>query len=474
MFNVFDNLQVQKNPLLAAEFIKIVPAFDLVKHILQAKDQDEFGKVINNKIVQNAILDSDRDDLKLVLATYGNVLELWDSKDFLKLYGKGNGFKAALFSNSNIDWYEFDDADKVEILHKSLLADFEDETNKNLIFTIVTNPRMDRQVIANAMLGKHGFEELPVTNRLIIGAKAIKVVPIEPEYWPGKDSPDSHEIYFSEVNKAFLPMIKNAKATLDEVSFSPYLTHLYWQLPFSNIDIRPEHWLSETEMASLKIEYTNHRKFMDNEDKIHKVALAKVFDFFADWYLEEEGYPQARKQIHRVGVPILAITYLLRNYWLKNDVKEIVSGLLKSQSLILRAAGYAAIFDNITVESESGEVAKFFKQHPENSLDKWIGITNTPAFWLCDRYGSNGQVIAAQIETSGYAEKINMAKNDNYKYLFLNSFTENLELHNSMTKMDLLDLSFKVQGSFGSAFTIDELKMVLNKPEKSFLKKLFD
>jgi hypothetical protein len=474
MFDIFNNLEVQKNPLLAAEFIKIVPAFDLVKHILQATDQDQFERVINNKIIQNAILDSDRDDLKLVLATYGNVLELWDSKDFLKLYEKGTGFKAALFSNSNIDWYEFDDADKVEILHKSLLADFEDETNKNLIFTIVTNPRMDRQVIANAMLGKHGFEALPVTNRLMIGAKAIKVVPIQAEYWPGKDSSDSHEIYFSEVNKAFLPMIRDAKATLDEVSFSRYLKFLYWQLPFSNIDIRPEHWLSETEVASLKIEYTNRRKFMDNEDKIHKIALAKVFDFFADWYQEDEGYPQARQQISRVGVPILAITYLLRNYWLQNDVKEIVSDLLKSQSLILRAAGYAAIFDNITVESESGEVANFFKQYPDNSLDKWIGITNTPAFWLCDRYGSNGKVIAAQIETSGYAEKINTAKNDNYKYLFLNSFIENLELHNSMTKIDLLDLSSKVQDSFGSAFTIAETKLPLKKPEKSFLRKLLD
>ena len=86
MFNIFNNLEIHKNPLLAAEFIKIVPAFDLVKQIQQETDQDEFGKIINNKIIQNAILDGDRDDLKLVLATYGNVLELWDAKNFLKLY----------------------------------------------------------------------------------------------------------------------------------------------------------------------------------------------------------------------------------------------------------------------------------------------------------------------------------------------------------------------------------------------------
>lgn len=473
MFNIFNNLEIHKNPLLAAEFIKIVPAFDLVKQIQQETDQDEFGKIINNKIIQNAILDGDRDDLKLVLATYGNVLELWDAKNFLKLYEKGNGFKAALFSNSNIDWYEFDDVDKVEILHKSLLADFEDETNRNLIFTIVANPRMDRQVIANVMLGRHGFEALPVTNRIIIGAKAIKVLPIKAEYWSGKDSPDSHEQYFSEVNKAFLPMIRDAKATLDEVSFNRYLTHLYWELPFSELDIKPEHWLSATEMASLQIEYSNQQKFMGNE-KIQKIALAKAFDFFADWYQESEGYPQAREKISRAGVPILAITYLLRNYWLRDDVKEIVSSLLKSQSLVHRAAGYAAIFDSISVESESGEVAKFFKLYPDNSLDKWIGITNTPAFWLCDRYGSNGKVVAAYLQTSGYAEKINAVKNDNYKYLFLNAFSENLEKHNSMAKMDLLDLRLKEQDSVISAFTIDESRMPLNKTGKSFLQKLFD
>ena len=214
MFNIFDNSEVHKNPLLAAEFIKIVPAIDLVNHILEVSSAEATEKrdsILSCKAIQNAILNSDRDDLKLVLATYGNILELWDSKSFLKLYEKGVGFKAALFSNSNIDWYDLDEADKVEILHKSLLADFNDPTNKALINSIATNPRMDRQIIANAMLGKNGFEALPMTTRLLIGHDSIKVEPIEADYWPAKDSPDTHEMYFSAVNEAFLPMIKNAK-----------------------------------------------------------------------------------------------------------------------------------------------------------------------------------------------------------------------------------------------------------------------
>lgn len=474
MFNIFDNLEVHKNPLLASEFIKIVPAFELAKNAIETKDNDKFSKILNARVIKAGILNSERDDLKLVLATYGEILELWDAKDFFKLYEKGPGFKAALFSNSNIDWYQLSDADKVEILHKSLLADFDDETNKNLIFAIVNNPRTDRKVIANAMLGKDGFEAMAITTRLVIAAKAIKVKPIEADHWPGKDSPDSHEIYFSSVNEAFLPMIKDAKNGMDEVQFNQYLNHLLWELPFADLDIRSEHWLTEIELSSLKIEYTNHRDFMDNEYKIQRIALTKAFEFFADWYQESEGYPQTTRQISRVGVPILAITSLLRNYWLQDDVNEIVANLLTSPSLILRAAGYAAIFDNIPVESGSENVSEFFSRYSDNSLAKWIGITNTPGFWLCDGYGSNGKFIAPHMKASGYLEKINSAKNDMYKYLFLHSFSENLDKHNSMRRLDLLNSSLKVQGSVSTAFTIDETKLPLNKPEKSFFKKLFD
>lgn len=474
MFNIFDSSEVLKNRLLASEFIKIVPAFELAKYILENKNTDTFFDLLNIKAVKDGILDSDRDDLKLVLATYGNILELWDSKDFFKLYEKGPGFKAALFSNANTDWYQLSDGDKVEILHKTLLADFDDETNKDLIFAIVNNPRTDRQVIANAMLGIDGFEELPITTRLIIAAKAIKVKEIEAENWAGKDSPDSHEIYFSNVNEAFLPMIRNAKNEMEESKFNSYVTHLFWELPFAHLDIKSEHWLTEDELSSLKIEYTNHRTYTENYYKIKKIALAKVFDFFADWYQEDEGYPQTTGQISRVGLPILAITSMLRNYWLRDDAQEILSKLISSPSLILSAAGYATIFDNISVESESEKVSEFFNLYPEDSLAKWIGITSTPGFWLMDGYGSNSKIVAPRMNASGYFEKIQSAKNDTYKYLFLSFFSENLEKHNSMPKLDLKHHKTRAKGMESTAFTVDESKLPSNKPEKSFLQKLMN
>ena len=473
MFNVFDYSEVHKNPLLASEFIKIVPAFELVKHVLETKDNEKYNKILNNKAIKDGILNSDRDDLKLVLATYGEILELWDSKNFIKLYEKGLGFKAALFSNSTIDWYKLDDVDRVEILHKSILADIGDDTNRELLFTIVNNPRMDRKVIANAMLGKDGFDALPMTTRLAIAAKAIKVQPIEAEYWPGKDSPDTHELYFSNVNEAFLPMVKDAKNSMEADEFGIFLNHLHWELPYAELDINSDHWLSPDEIAELEEKYSS-LKFIDKYYKIKRVALLKVLDFFADWYAADEGYPQTTKQISRAGVAILAVTSLLRNYWVKDDVHEIANNLLKSSSLILRAAGYATIFNNITVERESEKVTEFFRLYPDNTLEKWIGITSISAFWLSDGYGSNGRVIAQHMKASGYIEKINTARDDMYKYLFLHSFSENLEKHNSLAKVDLLDSKSNVPELVTDAFTNDEAKIDSQKPEKSFLKKLFD
>jgi hypothetical protein len=389
------------------------------------------------------------------------------------LYEKGTAFKAALFSNSNIDWYKLNDHDKSEFLQKTILADIDDGTNTSLIYAIANNPRMDRKVLASALLGKDGFESLPITTRIVIASKAIKVEPIEADYWPGKDSPDTHEIYFTHVNEAFLRMIKDAKSGLSEVEFSQYVDNLYWYLPFVELDITSEHWLSEAEIAALEEKFST-LEFIVRHWKIKQIALLSVFDFFADWYEATDGYPETTKKISRAGFPILAITSLLRNYWVKDDLNEIVNYLISSPSLIIRAAGYATIFDNISVESEADEVAQFFSLYPENSLEKWIGIANTPGFWLCNGYGSNERIIAPQIKLSGYREEINKAKDNIYKYLFLDRFAENLEKHNSMRKFDLLGSKIKAQEVASTPFTIDETKINSVKPEKSFLKKLFN
>ena len=78
------------------------------------------------------------------------------------------------------------------------------------------------------------------------------------------------------------------------------------------------------------------------------------------------------------------------------------------------------------------------------------------------------------MNASGYLEKITKAKNDIYKYLFLDSFSANLEKHNSMPKLDLLDSKSKVLELMKSPFAVDETKFSTSKQEKSFFQKLFD
>ena len=56
MFDIFKNSHINKNPLLASEFIKIIPAFELVKNIIQSQNEDRSEKIINNDIIKNGIL----------------------------------------------------------------------------------------------------------------------------------------------------------------------------------------------------------------------------------------------------------------------------------------------------------------------------------------------------------------------------------------------------------------------------------
>jgi hypothetical protein len=78
------------------------------------------------------------------------------------------------------------------------------------------------------------------------------------------------------------------------------------------------------------------------------------------------------------------------------------------------------------------------------------------------------------MKDSGYLEKIHTARDDLYKYLFLHSFSENLEKHKSLAKVDLLDSKPEVPEVVTNTFTDDGTKIDSKKPEKSFLRKLFD
>jgi hypothetical protein len=478
MFDVFNMKDVKENPLLAAEFIKIVPAYELAKHLLEAhsqKSDDGWDRLlIDHQPVRKGILDSDRDDLKLVLATYGKIIELWDAAEFAQLFDKGPAFQAALLSNSRIDWYHFEDDDAKKFLYPILFADTAIDVNRTLMNVMVRNPRMNRTILSDAMRGMNGFEELPMNTRVMIGAEAIDVREIPAEMWRGKDSPDLHEIYFSSVNAALVRMIKDAKQDLDPKTFNSCLTHLLWKLPNASLDLRAEDWLTAEEIQAMKGKASESEEFMIGYKQKQRAALYKVFEYLADWYDIDDGYPQTTALISTASVAILTMSSLMRSYSVSHDIEKIVEEMLLSPHLLIRAAGYATIFNNITVESNSSAVKSFFACYPDNSLEKWMGITNTTAFWLCDGYHSLWSTIQEGMDGSGHGVKIESARENMYQYLFYSgSFAERLDAHNKTTRPSLFKLKNTARRVNSAAFSVDETKLKSAADSKGLLGKLF-
>jgi hypothetical protein len=481
MFDIFNFKDAQENPLLAAEFIKIVPAYELTKHLLKAyseeSDDGPTKLLVDIEAIRDGILASGRDDLQLVLATYGEVIELWETKALEQLAAKGPAFKAALFNNSRIDWYSLSlrNDEGNNILRNTLLADIEDPTNKSLLYAMVRNPRMDRSVIADAMRGLKGFEELPMETRLLIGAEAIGVKEIPAEFYAGKDTPDSHEIYFTRVNDAFISMIRDAKEALDEKKFNSYLTGLLlWKLPKAKLDVRADDWLTAEEIQTIEEKASGSEKFMDGYNRKQRAALYKVFEYFGSWYDRDDGYPQTTTLISKASVAIMSMASLMRSHSVSHDIETIVEEMLASPHLLVRAAGYATIFNNITVESNSPLVKSFFSSYPENSLEKWMGITNTTAFWLCDGYSSLWNTIREEMSGSGYDVKIESARDDMYQYLFCSgSYAERLDQHNKTTRPSLFKPKSMASRVIHTAFSVDESKIKAAQEPKGLLGKLF-
>lgn len=479
MFDIFSLNDAQENPLLAAEFIKIVPAYELAKHILKSysqKSDDGFDKLlVDLKHIRDCILASDRDDLKLVLATYGKIMDLWGETGFAQLFDKGHAFQAALFSNSRINWYYFNNDDTKKFLHSILFADRTIDVNRTLMNAMVRNPRMNRAVLADAMRGVNGFEALPMGTRLMIGAEAIGVQEIPAEMWLGKDSPDTHEIYFNCVNASLVRMIKDAKENLDAKTFNSYLTgHLLWNLPRASLDVCAEDWLTAEEIQSIVDKASESEEFMKGYERKQLAAIYKVFDYMTDWYDRDDGYPQTTALIGTASVAILTMSSLMRSYSVLHDIEKIVEEMLASPHLIIRAAGYATIFSNITVESNSSAVKSFFACYPENSLEKWMGITNTTAFWLCYGHHSLWTTIKEEMDGSGYGVKIESAHDDMYQYLFSSgSSAELLAAHNKTTRPHLFKPKNTATRGVGAAFSVYERKLKSATDSKGLFGKLF-
>jgi hypothetical protein len=270
-------------------------------------------------------------------------------------------------------------------------------------------------------------------------------------------------------------MIRDAKEGLDEKKFSAYLTNLLlWKLPAAELGIRATDWLTAEEIESLEEKEFDSEKFWDAHQRKQLAALKKVFEYLGNWYDRADGYPQTTVLIAKAGVAIMSMSSLLRGHTFSDSVETIVEEMLASPHLLVRAAGYATIFNNITVESNSPGVKSFFASYPENSLEKWMGITNTQAFWLCDGFDSLWNTIKEEMAGSGYNVKIESAHDDMYQHLFYTgSYTESLKQHNETTRPRLFKPRSIASRVVHTAFSVDESKIKAVQEPKGLLGKLF-
>ncbi len=452
MFNIFDSKEILQNPILAKDFIKHVPAFELAKFCLNNSDIN----IIDLEPIEKGIMESSRDDLKLILATYGKLSQFLKADYIVELFKLDGGHKAALLGNPKINWYNFDDR-IAGILQNILLCDPTVRDVGELRRLMINNPRMDRKLIANAMRGEGAFQALEQVDRLIIGSEAISVTEIPAENWIGKDSPDTHELHFSKPNEAFLPLLKMVKEHSTSDDFEGYLSNIViWKIVNSKLDIDTKDWL-----PSDQIKPFNYETYVQDirDEKLRSLRL--VFDFFADWHDRDDGFPQEEKHINKVATAILAIDALLNNYWVRNDVQDVVDGLLLHPSILLRSAGYAIIFNSINIDEDGKGVKEFFSSYPENSLEKWMGITCTQAFWLyCENYRIR-DFLMEKVEASGYSPRFETARNAMYQYIFdvRSEFAVAAKNHNDKFKFINLKPRSAISTILGNAFSVDEGKI---------------
>jgi hypothetical protein len=413
--------------------------------------------------------------LKLVLSTYGKMhvgAFSEPSSAIVELFQLGDGYKAALLSNSRIDYYGFDK--RIDYLLKDvILCNSDSKEARSLRLVLVKNPRANRELIAKAMRGAEGFERLSWGHRLAIGAEAIAVKEIPAENWLGKDSPDTHETYFSEPHNAFLPLLKEAKQSLPEKDFQAHLSEIIWKMVDAQLDVKAKDWVPAEEIKRF-----NHDTYMEDIREANLKALEEVFSFFSDWYDRDDGLPQEYKHICRVGTAILSIDALLNNYWIRESVQDVVDKLLAHPSTILKAAGYAKIFNSIELDDECKGIKDFFAAYPEDTLEKWMGISCTEAFWLCRGNYKISDFISWKMDASGYQVRIENAEKEVYQYLFGTDIeferSARVKAHNDKIKFIKLKPKNVVTSTIKKAFSVDDgkLKQAVQ-DSKGLLGKLF-
>ena len=394
MFDFTNIDSIKKNPIVSHEFVKHLSAYELLLIVKESKGKGD--SLLNQESIINGILNSE-DDAKILILASGSKLDVFsESSNFLKIYNKGDVFKSALFCNYEFDWYSlliWNNAILDQILHDVL------KENSKLYLPFYNNPRMDRRIISSIIKAKefnkskHNFDFSTITfqQRYDAVTIALKVKEIKSEHYPGKDSPDSNEIYFSKPNAAIAVFVKDLIENWDvEGKFSKsFATNLVHYIDISDAEIDNSDFISKNEEDKIDKEESDFNKKWDAKCIL---AFSNLIRFFDDFTKEvqptqiKNGDCDLFSNYSNVLLILTLIPKLLKDYKYRNDVNYFLSNLVGSDNWVIRASGYSFIFQNLKIEEDDVSLlSKFIDKFKKDKLALIWSIYASSHFELTTR-----------------------------------------------------------------------------------------
>lgn len=393
MFDITFNESIDRNPILAKEFVQKINAYDLLKAVKEGLSHG--NNILNNQHIIDGILSSN-DDVKIMLLASGSSLR--GSVDiFLKIYHMGKDtqvFKNALFSNNAFNWYSLFTF-RLPIISVEILNDLFAEKNIDLKKAFFSNPRMDRRVIADIIRAKNRFksekyylmdykefdyEKITFDDRYFAISKSFSAKEIQMEDWIDNisilDRYDDNDQYFKEPFKAVLVFVRDIFN--QESPFVVYGGNLLNIIDRNEIDIDYHDWLDDNDLLN--------KQLSSDWEKLLTMSFESLIDFFdkkTQVIYKEQKYEVFKfneisifgtKFYTKAHLAICCIYRVLSQYGFKNKIDYFLSKLLSSDNWVLRASGYAFIFTNMELKENSENFDKFTQKFSHDKIPFLFGI----------------------------------------------------------------------------------------------------
>lgn len=406
MFDIFNSNHVEENPILAEKFIQYVLPTELMQYAISHPSPNIFSL----KPIVNGILSSDNEGLKLVLAACG---DFFDDSEFAieKLHSISDATKAALYSNSSINWYHFNVFNK-EFKNSYFTQDF--FKDDGLSSVLLRNPRMDRGLIADVIRGRGVYEGLNIDVRIRCLYLSVDVNEIESEHWDGKDMPDDNELDFDKPIKSFLPLMREALSDSNSQIAQQFCNSFLWKLDQIELDYDDRDWVESSYDVN-----ANSLQRMDSMFADRKNALTKIFEFL-DSVTAEIAYEIPEEGRNRVSIllTLSIVRSLSKSYRFQKCIEDNPAFSLEHSNWIIRASYYNYLFERIQFGNDQKELEVFLKYYEKNPLEVLLGISFGYHLALWREYTHFEDFVLDPLNESEYIDEIESLHNDYLKYLF--------------------------------------------------------